>query len=125
MTARPMAARHLRLTPAEVGRLPLYVQRELYRMNLRLEECVQANRRLRGRTPEDFAIATVAVDLEQRQELPLDGVVRWQFGRRWDRAIDVRRGMIYRDTVRVTTTGGKLVVCPATANAVTIRMEDC
>jgi len=118
------AMRFGRLTLAEVERLPLYVQEELYRLNLRLEECVQTNKRLRGRTPDGFAIATVAMDLEQRQELPLDGLVRWQFGRRWDRSIDVRRGLIDRNTVRVTTSGGQLVVCPDAGNAVTIRMED-
>lgn len=118
------AAKHLRLSAAEMGRLPLYVQAEIYRINLRLEQCVKANRRLRGKVPEEFAIATVARDLEQRQELPLDGIVRWQFGGRWDKAIDVRRGLVDRNTVRVTALGGSLVVCPDMHNAVTIRMED-
>jgi hypothetical protein len=45
--ARPMAALFVRLTPAEVGRLPLYVQEEIYRLNLRLEECSKAYKLLR------------------------------------------------------------------------------
>ena len=125
MTARPMAATNLRLTPAEVGRLPLYVQEELYRLNLRLEECVKANRRLRGKQPEEFAIATVARDLEQRQELPLDGAIRWQFGARWSNAIEVRRGLIERRTIRVYGVDGSLAVLPeGGVNVVTIRLED-
>jgi hypothetical protein len=124
MTARPMAATNLRLTPAEVGRLPLYVQEELYRLNLRLEECVRANRRLRGKTPEDFKIATVAMDLSDRQELPLDGAVRWQFGRKWSNSIDVRRGLIDRRSIKVRGIDGSLVVCPEASNSITIRLED-
>jgi len=125
VTARPMAATNLRLTPAEVGRCPLYVQEELYRLNLRLEECVKANRRLRGRQPEEFKIATVARDLEQRQELPLDGAVRWQFGGKWSNAIDVRRGLVERRTIRVYGLNGTLAVLPdGGCNVVTIRLED-
>ena len=119
------AYRYGRLTLEEVCRLPLYVQEELYRINLKLEEAAKTLRRLRGKQPKDFAIATVAMDLSQRQELPLDGAVRWQFGRKWSNAIDVRRGLIERRTIRVYGIDGTLAVLPeGGCNVVTIRLED-
>ncbi len=117
--------RFLRLNREEMQRLPVYVQEELYRINMRLEEAAKAVQRLRGKTPKDFAVATVSLDLSDRQELPLDGAVRWQFGQRWDNAIDVRRGLIQRRTIRVYATRGTLAVLPdGGCNVVTIRLED-
>ncbi len=122
---RGVAARFLTLTRDEVGRLPLYVQEELYRLNLRLEECLKAGRRLRGKTPEEHALATVSQQLSDRQELPLDGVVRWQFGMKWSNSIEVRRGLIERRTIRVYSPGGSLAVLPeGGVNVVTVRLED-
>lgn len=115
----------MRLTQSELDRLPLYVREELYRMNLKCEEAVKCIKRLRGVTPGDFKIATVSMDLSDRQELPLDGAVRWQFGRKWDNSIDVRRGIVERRTIRVYGIGGTLAVLPdGGANVVTIRLED-
>jgi hypothetical protein len=119
------ATRHGRLTLEEFERLPVYVQEELYRLNMRLEEAAKLVKRMRGKSPGDFAIATVSMDLEQRQELPLDGAVRWQFGRKWSNAIDVRRGIVERRTIRVYGVGGTLAVLPdGGCNVVTIRLED-
>jgi hypothetical protein len=114
---------HGYLSRSEVARLPVYVQEELYRLNMRLEEAAKVVKVLRGTAPDDDAIATVSIDLNDRQALPLDGIVRWQFGRRWDRSIDVRRGLVDRNTIRLTSAGGTLAICPDAGNAVTIRME--
>jgi hypothetical protein len=122
-TGPAMSLSHL--TRSEVVRLPLYVQEELYRLNMRLEESLKTSRRLRGETPEPEAIATVALDLNDRQVLPLDSAVRWQFGQKWDNAIDVRRGLVERRTIRVYGIAGTLAVLPdGGCNVVTIRLED-